>query len=185
MVNQADGTAQLYVEIPPSLKYLVDEDDRTNKELVIAALEKELGVRSEDSMAVIKRRIKRLEDRLEDEKSAFDNHRDRVQDIQDELERARDLRESKVEEGEDYEQRLDTILDDLEAEETAHIFPTHGRLDDLRAEFDRPNEEIHLDLQQRAAEQNRDLSVARFKQRARADDADWMTPITDHWGNDE
>jgi len=176
---------QLFVRVPASLKYLVDEDDRTNKELVISALETELGVRSEDSVAVIDRQIKRLEDRLEDEKSAIESRRDRLRSIQRDLERARGIREQKAEEEGSYDDALDTILDDLETDGLGHIFPTHGRLDELRAEFDRPNEEIHLDLKERAAEQGRELTAAHFKQAYHVTDDDWRTPIADLWGGSD
>jgi len=171
----------LFVRIPRSLKYLVDEDDRTNKEIVISALETELGVRAEDSVAVIDRRIKRLEDRLEDEKSNVEMHRDRLQSIQNELERARDIREEKVEDGESYEDRLDDLLDDMVEGETGHVFPTHGAITEIGQEFDRSAEEVHLDLQQRAATQDRALSVAAFKQKTRADRGDETTPISEAW----
>lgn len=180
-------TERLVAEIPASLKYLVDEDDRTNKEIVIAALETELGVKTEDSMAVLDRQIKRLESRLEAEKDELDHHRNQVESIQTELGRVRDIREEKAENGGSYEDQLDDVLDDLEdaGGEIEHLAPFHNRIDDIRESHDRSNEEIHLDLQQRAAEQGRDIPVARFKQPLHVDHADWETPITDRWGDDE
>lgn len=180
----ADEESQLLVRIPDSLKYLVDQDERTNKELVISALETELGVRSEDSVAVIDRRIKRLEDRLEEEKAAMESRRDRLSSVQSELERARDIRQQKVEDGESYKQRLDAILDQLERGDIGSVFPTHGALDDIRREFDRSNEEVHLDLQQRAADQDRTLSVAHFRDHRRATREDERTPIAEKWSGE-
>jgi chromosome segregation ATPase len=178
-------TERLVAEIPSSLKYLVDQDDRTNKEIVIAALETELGVNTEDSMAVLDRQIKRLESRLEAEKDEMDHHRNQVESIQSELDRVRSIREEKAENGGNYETMLDDVLDDLVDETTdiEHLAPFHNRIDDIREHHDRSNEEIHLDLQQRAAEQGRDLSVARFKQPLHVNDEDWRTPITERWGD--
>jgi len=176
---------RLVAEIPASLKYLVDEDDRTIKDIVVSALETELGVRTEDSVAVIDRRIKRLEGRLEEEKAELESRRGRLTSIQSELERARDIRQQKVEEGESYEDRLDDILDRMEEGDLGTVFPAHAIIDELRGEFDRPNEEIHLDLQQRAAEQGRALSVAAFKEARWADREDEQTPIADKWPGGE
>lgn len=185
MVNQASGTEQLYVEIPPSLKALVDDDDRTNKELVIQALERELNVSSEDSVAIIDRKIKRLEDHLEREKEELERRHESINSVQSDLERYRSIRQEKANESEDYEDALDEILDALESGELGHIFPTHGKLDELRAEFDRPNEEIHLDLKQRAAKQERGLTVADFKQGYSATRADERTLIAESWGESD
>lgn len=181
----SDDEAPLFARVPASLKYLVDQADRQNKEIVVAALEKELGVQSEDSVAVIDRRIKRLEDDLEEEKEQLEHRRERLQTIQAQLEDARSIREQKIEEDGSYEDRLDEILDQMEAGEFRAVFPTHAVLDDLRNEFDRSNQEMHLDLQQRAAAQDRDLSVADFKQAMRADDEDRRTPIGDKWDGGE
>jgi len=179
--NQADGTEPLYVELPEALKYLVDEDDRANKEVVIAALESELGVATEDSVAVLERRIARLEDRLETEKDEFEYRRDRVQDLQEDLERAREVRDSKQRDSEEYEEALDELLDSIVDGEPVRCFPEHSVLDDLAREFGKPNEETHLDLQQRAAETGRDLSVGNFKDAYSATDEDDQTPIAEKW----
>jgi len=181
----SDDEAQLFARIPASLKYLVDQDDRQNKEIVVSALEKELGVQSEDSVAVIDRRIKRLEDDLEEEKAQLEQRRERLQTIQSQLEDARSIREQKVEEDGSYEDRLDEILDQMESGDLQVVFPTHAILDELRNEFDRSNQEMHLDLQQRAAAQDRDLVVADFKQALRADDEDRRTPISEKWDGGE
>lgn len=155
--NQAEGTETLYVEIPPSLKYLVDDDDRTNKDVVITALERELGVSTGDSVAVIDRKIRRKEQRLEEELEAAREHRDRVARLKEDLDEIRTLREENADAGEDYEGALDSILDELEAGEIPQLDAHHPRVDELRGEFDRSNEEIHFDLKQRAADQERDL----------------------------
>lgn len=181
MPNQADGTEAVYADIPKELKYLLDEDDRANKEVIIAGLEHELNVASEDSVAVLDRQIGRMEDRLEDARSEFEHHQQRVQDLQGKLESAREVRDSKQASRAAYDDRLDDLLDDVEDGEPARIYPAHPRLDALSAEFDRPNEEIHLDLEQRAASQDRPLAVGNFKMGHTATDADDQTPITEKW----
>lgn len=185
MVNQAADTEQLYVEVPPSLKALIDDADRTNKDIVIAGVEKELGVSSEDSVAVIDRKIKRLETQLEEEKAELERRRGRLNDIRGDLDRFRTIRDEQATSREDYNAALDEVLDELEADELGTIFPSHGRLDDLREEFDRPNDEVHLDLKERAAQQNRGLTVARFKQQYHATDADRRALISEQWGGSD
>lgn len=182
---QAKDTETLYVEIPPSLKYLVDDDDRTNKELVIAALEKELGVSSEDSVAVIDRQVRRLEDEFEEERHAVRRRKDRLQEIKDKLERAREVREQKLETEASYEEALDDVLDDMEDENPPNLEATHPRLDGLREKYEMSNEEIHFDLQQRAAEQERPLTVANFKSFNDATPEDRRTPVADAWPADQ
>lgn len=185
----SNDEVQLLVRIPESLKYLVDQDDRTNKELVIKALETELGVSTEDSVAVVERRIKRLEGRLEDEKAELESRQDRLQSIRNELTRARDIKEQKQSDDGSYDDRLDSILDRMEDgdDELSHVPAEHAVLDDIRVEFDKPNQEIHLDLKERAAQQERNLAVAAFKQPRWSDAEDRRTPIASHWleGSDE
>lgn len=177
---------RLVAEVPSSLKYLVDDDERTNKEIVISALETELGVQTEDSLAVIDRRIKRLEDEFEREKAELEDRRNRIETVQSKLETAREIRNQKVEDDGSYEDRLDDILDRMENGNLGRVFPTHGVIDDVREEFDRSNEEIHLDLQQRAGAQERPLSVAAFKDSRFADASDERTPIAERWpGGDD
>jgi len=177
----SDEVERLVAEIPTSLKYLVDEDDRTNKEIVIAALETELGVSSQDSVAVIERQIKRLEDELEEEKSRLETRRENLRTVQQKLERAREVREEKIENGESYADRLDEVLDEMEAGEHGAVDARHGVIDGLREQFDRSKEEIHLDLQQRAGRQERPLSVAAFMDARFADREDEQTPISAKW----
>lgn len=184
---QADGTETLYVEIPPSLKYLVDEDDRTNKEVVIAALERELGVSSEDSLAVLDRKIRRKEQRLEEAQERIRDEQDQRSTLKNDLERLREIRETRVEDDGSYTDLLDAVLDDLEAGEIAHLPYYHNRIDAIREEFDRPADEIHFDLQERAAEQERDLLNTRFMEKRRANSirrSGDERPIAESWDGD-
>lgn len=184
-VAQADDTEALYVEIPPSLKVLVDEDDRSNKEIVIAALESELGVSADESTAVIRRQIARLEDELEAERDAMERRRERVASIRDDLDRAREVLEEHEAATDDYEQRLDDLLDTLEgASHPDNVWPTHPTVTDIAADVDRSRDEVHLDLQQRAADQRRDLSVAAFRDGSKATVEDRSTPIVAKWDAD-
>lgn len=168
---QADGTETLYVEIPPALKYLVDEDDRTNKDVVIAALERELGVSSADSVAIVKRKIRRKEQRLQEHQEEAREAQDRVTRLKDDLDELRSLKDSKEDDAGTYEDRLDEILDDLEDADAPlqHIDPYHSRLDELRVEYDRSTDEIHFDLKARAASEGRELLNTHFMQKMRAD----------------
>lgn len=175
----SSDVAQLFVRVPESLKYLVDQDERTNQELVISALETELGVSADDSVAVVERRIRRLEDRLEDEKAELEERQKRLRNVRDELERARNIKEEKTEREGEYRDRLDTIIDRMvdDSDDLRHVPEEHGVIDELRAEYDRSNSEIHMDLKDRAIERDVDLSVGEFKQRRFADRDDMLTPI--------
>ncbi|RLM81315.1 hypothetical protein DVK05_09985 [Halorubrum sp. Atlit-8R] len=168
MVGVSDEE-RLVAEIPASLKYLVDEDDRSNKQVVISALERELGVNSNDSVAVIDRKIRRKEERLEQELEQAREHRDRVAQLKDDLDEIRELREDKVDEEGSYEDALDTLLDEMEAGDFPQVWATHPRVDDIRGEHGRSNEEILYDLKQRAADQERDLLNTNFMQQMHAD----------------
>ena len=167
--NQAEGTETLYVEIPPSLKYLVDEDDRTNKDVVVSALERELGVNTADSVAVIDRKIRRKEERLEQELEEAREHRDRVAQLKDDLDEIRELREDKVDQEGSYEDALDALLDQMGAGDFPQVWAAHPRVDDIRGEHGRSNEEIHYDLRSRAADQGRELLNTNFMQKMKAD----------------
>jgi predicted phage tail protein len=160
---------RLVAEIPSSLKYLVDEDDRTNKQIVITALERELGVNTNDSVAVIDRKIRRKEQRLEDELEQAREHRERVAQLKDDLDEVRELREEKVENGGAYEDALDELLEQMETGEFPQVWPTHPRIDDIRGEHGRSNEEIHYDLRKRAADQERALRNTNFMQQMYAE----------------
>lgn len=186
VVGMGSDESQLFVRIPKSLKYLVDQDDRTNKELVTAALETELGVSADDSVAVVERRIKRLEDRLESEKSELESKQNRLRDIKTELERARDIKQQKADEQGNYQERLDSILDRMvdADDDLQHVPAQHGVIDELRTDYDKTNEEIHYDLKQLAAQQARNIPVAAFMQPRFADPQDERTLIADHWQDD-
>lgn len=180
-----DPEERLVADIPASLKLLADNDDRTIKELVIAGLEAELGVSADDSAAVIDRQIARLEDELEAERDAMERRRERVASIRDDLDRAREVREEKAAATDDYEQRLDDLLDTLEgASHPDNVWPTHPTVTDIAADVDRSRDEVHLDLQQRAAEQRRELSVAAFKDGSKVTVEDRSTPIVAKWDAD-
>jgi len=161
-------TERLVAEIPPSLKYLVDDDDRSNKDVVVAALERELGVNSSDSVAVIERKIKRQERRLEEVQETAREHADRAGEIKNDLDELREIKDEKISNEGSYEDALDELLDRLEADEIKHLEPLHPDLDDLRGEFGISNEEIHYDLKQRAADQDRELMNTRFMKLSRA-----------------
>jgi len=162
-------TDRLVAEIPTSLKYLVDEDDRTNKQVVIEALERELGVNTADSVAVIDRKIRRKEERLEQELEEARDHRDRVAQLKDDLDEIRELRKDKVDEEGSYEDALDTLLNEMEAGDFPQVWATHPRVDDIRGEHGRSNEEVLYDLKQRAADQKRDLLNTNFMQQMHAE----------------
>lgn len=182
----AEDEAQLFARVPATLKHLVDEDDRSNKEIVIAALEAELGVSADDSAAVIDRQIARLEDELEAEREAMERRRERVESIRKDLDRAREVREEQAAAAEDYERRLDDLLDTLEgASHPDNVWPTHPTVTDIAADVDRSRDEVHLDLQQRAADQRRDLSVAAFKDGSQVTVENRETPIWQKWDADD
>jgi len=173
---------RLVADIPATLKVLVDEDDRTNKEIVIAALESELGVSADDSTAVVQRRIARLEDELEAEREAMERRRERVGSIRDDLDRAREVLAEQAAAEDEYEQRLDELLDTMEGDTAPdNVWPTHPTVTDIAAEVDKSREEVHLDLEQRAAEQRRELTVASFEDGSRASVEDRRTPIWEKW----
>ena len=178
----SDSEERLVADIPATLKVLVDQDDRTNKEIVIAGLESELGVAADDSAAVIDRQIARLEDELEAEREAMERRRDRVESIREDLDRAREVREEKAAATEDYERRLDDLLDTLEgASPPDNVWSTHPTVTDIAADVDRSRDEVHLDLQQRAAEQRRELTVAAFRDGSQVTVEDRRTPIWEKW----
>lgn len=169
VANRTEDTEALYVEIPPSLKYLIDEDDRTNKEIAISAFERELGVSSADSVAVMERKIRRKERRLEEELETARESRDRVERLKDDLDELREIRDNKVDSDGGYRDQLDDVLDRLETGDLNCVYSSAPQVDEIRGEFDRPNEEIHYDLKVRAAEQGRDLYNTHFVKWERAE----------------
>jgi len=159
----------LYVEIPPALKYLLDDDDRTNKAVIIEALERELGVSSDDSIAIVTRKIRREEQRLQEFQADARDASERVSRVKDDLEVLRGIKDEKEATEGDYDDALDGVLDAMEHGRLVHIDPHHPRLDDLRGEFDRSTDEIHYDLRVRAAEQCRGLNNTNFVQKMQAE----------------
>ena len=179
--------AQLFVRIPESLKYLIDEDDRTNKDIVISAIERELNVSAEDSLSVIDRKIGRRESDLREKQEAARDHQQEAARIKDDLERLRQIREEKAEEDGDYEDRLNDLLDDMEAGECEYVPPYHPRVNELREVIDRDVEEIHFDLKLRAAKQDRDLYNTNFMEKRHADSTHRSdrVRVSDEWGDIE
>lgn len=159
---QAKDTETIYAEIPPSLKFLVDEEDDSNKDVVIAALEQYLGVSKDESEAVIRRKIKRKEQRFESVNDQLEEARSTRENLKGDIERLRDILESKEDHREEYRERLDEVLDVLESGSVEHVFPEHARVRDIAREFDRSRDEVLYDLKDRAVEQERDLYNTNF-----------------------
>lgn len=177
----------LYVKIPAQLHHLAKEDERTIKELTAEGLEHAIGVTAEDSTAVIDRQIRRLENDLEEEIQALELQEERVESIRERLERKREIRDRVAEEREEYESRLDAILEcmgDPMASPT-RVWPSHPDIQELARGYDKNAQEVHYDLKQRAAEQERDLTIDMFREKpARQDDSD-DTPISEAFDLDD
>jgi len=179
-----DNTEVLYAEVPRGLKRLAKEDDRTVKEVVTQALERELGVASEDSVAVFDRKIRRTEQALSEAQERHRGARDEVETLKTRLEDYREIRDDKAAAQDDYEDLLDDLLDDMVAEGTDvyNVPAYHPRIDDIAECVDRQADEIHLDLQRRAAEQARDLAHTEFMDKRRGDQIA-SRPIAEEWGD--
>ena len=82
---------RLVAEIPEELKALVDSDQRTNREVVEAALWREFGG---ERMGALERRIEEKERRISMVQSERNERERELQEMQDELQALRAKRES-------------------------------------------------------------------------------------------
>lgn len=152
----------VYVKIPASMKRLMDDEDETNKEQVIEGLEHVLGVSAEDSTAILKRKKRRKERRVRELKEEREEIDERIDAEESKLQQITEVIEAKQQQGEDYEGQLETLLDQMEADQYAHITPEIGPVKDITHDHDRSPDEVIYDLKRLAAEQNRDLLNTRF-----------------------
>lgn len=158
-----DGDEPLYVKLPPSLKFLVDEEDDSNKGVVIAALEQYFGVSKDESEAVIRRKIKRKEQRFESVNDQLEEARATREQVKGEIERLRDILEAKEGDREEYRTRLDDLLDDLATVGAPkHLFPEQGDVREIAREFDRTPDEVLYDLKDRAVDQPHEFTNTDF-----------------------
>lgn len=158
----SDDLERLVADIPASLKFLVDEEEGTIRENVIAALEQYLGVSEAESEAVIRRKIKRKERRFEDRREDVEEAKSELSDLRNQIERLRDIMQSKEEAQEQYLEALDDLLDELQAGEINSVFPEHGKVASIAAEFDATPPEVIWDLKKRAVDQERGLYNSHF-----------------------
>lgn len=173
------GEERVVAEVPSGLKLVLDEDDRTNKEIIIQALETELGVAADDSKAVLKRKLRRKESRLREHKEDLEEQRSRIEREEKSAERIREVLETKEERESDYTGKLDSILDQLEANNGRRILAFKSEVG-AAATDGRSRDEVRYDLKARAAEQERDINHTQFMEGGLAEDPD-PQPIAEVW----
>ena len=154
-----EDQSQLFTRIPDELKQLVDADSRTNKDVVTAALWREFGGRKKSALEAKKEHKQKQMNAIEAE---IESEREDLQRIQKEIE-AMDSQISKMEnETVHYESFLDSLLDDLEDGELKHLPPNVITSREDFENLEKPAEEVHDDVKERAAAQDRDLMTSDF-----------------------
>lgn len=161
-------TEVLYVEVPRSLKWQVDEDDKTNKNVVIEALEEYYGVSSAESKAVINRQIEREEKRVQETKEEFEELQAELRRREKRLSDMRSILQEREEEKQEYRTRLVELLDDIESGDTPHVWQTSRSVHELADQFGKSPATIMYDLKQLATRQDRDVYNTNFVKRPEA-----------------
>lgn len=125
-----DGEERLVAEIPENLKRLVDADERTNKDVVEAALWREFGG---ERLAPLDRRIeekKRRLSMLESERNERERELDEEEDELQALKRKRErLEEQKVQESDQLEEAIERLSDAPRDPENPAIKTQASKLD--------------------------------------------------------
>lgn len=170
MTRESGRSERLVAEIPAALKYLVDDDSRTNKQLVIEALERELGVSAADSTAMLRRQRRRKEQKLREEKERYQEAQERVESLESDVHRIDHAIEEREHSKREYESRLDTLLESIEGGETPHVWETSQSITDLADEFEQSPDEVLYDLKRRAVEEDRDLYTTNFMRAPKAEE---------------
>lgn len=150
---------RIIAEIPETLKRHVDIDDRTNKEVVEAALCKEFGGKKKSVLEV---QIQNRKDRLANLREEISNLQEREEELEAEIASFVEQRENLQDEKETYEDRLNNLLDRMEAGDREHVWPDSPPVQKLVRNQPQSTGDAFADLKQRAKEQQRDITNYQF-----------------------
>ena len=175
-MSSREGRKQWAGELPVEVIDAVKEEskgsDRAMWEIFNEATKMFLGLEDASTEAAVKRHIDRLEgevdtlrDDLEQIEDELSTKEDRLAEYRDKLDEIQDQKES-------YEQRLDNILADLEANTSKKIIAHRKEIRSLATDHHgKPSTEnreaVKEDLWQRAMDQQRDVSRHQFSESMR------------------
>lgn len=150
---------QFNTRIPSVLKETIDAHPESNQEIAARALRKEVGLQDESELDV---RIKQKEQRIELVKEEIAELEAELKQYESELEDLKQRREEMKMPEEKYEEELTRLLSKLEDGELDRIIPDSTEIRDLAEEYGEHPDDVHEELQQLAAEQDRRIFNTQF-----------------------
>ena len=156
----SDNRERLIAEVPSNLKQLVDADQRTNRDVVISALKRELG---SDETSRLEMQLEHRREQRQMFKKEIQGTQSKVASLNDEISALEDQLETIEDESDSYENALDDVLDEM-VDEGTHVFDGHGSIRDIATDHNTDQPVVIDDLKDRADERNLDLSDFRFEQ---------------------
>lgn len=171
-----DEKTMLGARVPEDLKRFVDTDPRNNQEVVEAALWNEFGGRRRGAL---ERRLEHKEQRIAQTQREIEELEQELQILQQERDALQEKLDVVDEATDAYLNDLDAVLDGLEDGGLARVFDEHGRVQELADDHDRTPTALMDDLKERAVDQNRELTIAQFKDGYKASREDQHTPIAE------
>lgn len=171
----------LYVgDLDSDLHSLLNRDDRDKQDIVERALWEFFDDRQKSALEA---KLQHKRQQKEAIRSEIESERESLRSVEEKIQSIQAQLETIEESSGGYDDALDELLDAMEAGDYQHVFPTHGAVEEIAAEHDPSHEGVHEDLKRRAAAQERDLTVAAFKQAQWATHEDELTLAADAWGD--
>jgi chromosome segregation ATPase len=148
MTSESQET-DLRAEIPVALKEKLRQNDGTIKDQLVEALEIYFGESQADSRAAIKRQINRYEEQKAKGEQLIADGEDMVSEAESGIERLQQKLQTLDAELTSYDDALDDLLVEM-GEQEMSVQPDHGRIKELAAQFNKPTDTVHSDLQARS-----------------------------------
>lgn len=156
-----DGSepTQFNTRIPTVLKETIDAHPESNQTIAARALRKEVGLQDQSELDV---RIKQKQQRIELVREEIEDLEAELNQYESELEDLKQRREEMKIPEEQYEEELSRLLSKLEDGDVERLIPDSAEIRDLADEFGEQATEVHADLRELAAEQDRRIFNTQF-----------------------
>lgn len=151
------GTERLVAEIPAHLKERVDVDEKTNKEIVVEALEVYYGVADGDGLQALRHRLEQEQERKERLKREKKRKEEKLNETDENIERLQSQLEQFTADIDDYEEELKDLIAQAKENEGMNVIPAIKPVKDIAARHETSPEDVVEDVKEQS-----DLPESRF-----------------------
>lgn len=150
-------TERLVAEIPAHLKERVDVDEKSNKEVVVEALEVYYGVADGDGLQALRHRLEQEQERKERLKREKERKEEKLNETDENIERLQSQLEQFTEDIDDYEKELEDLLAQARENDGMNVIPDIKPVKQIASRHEKSPEQVVEDVKERS-----DLPDQRF-----------------------